>query len=268
MNVVLANLLAIYKRELRNYFVLPWAYVIAAVFWLINGFLFFNILFGQEGVLAQAQLNDLQVSSGIAAREVDVAYNLTTIFLATVGSLSLFILPILSMGLYSEERKRGTLELLATSPINNWVVAVGKLCAVVTFFIGLTLPLMVYVAIATSQAQPPFPPTILLVGYGGLILMAAAVLSLGMFISSLTDSTIVAAIATFGLVLLLSLVDLIAKTNTPIGDVLNQIALIKQYQEMLQGQVSSSALVMFASYIVLGVFLTAQSIEAFRFQRS
>lgn len=268
MKLILVNLFAIYKRELRNYFVLPWAYVIAAVFWFINGFLFFNILFGQDGVLANAQLADLQASSGISAPPVDVAYNLTTIFLATVGSLALFILPILSMGLYSEERKRGTLELLATSPVTNWVVAVGKLAAVVTFFIGLTLPLIVYVAVALDSAQPPFPLTILLVGYGGLILMASAVLSLGMFISSLTDSTIVAAIATFGLVLLLSLIDLIAKTDTALGTVMNQFALIKQYQEMLQGQVTSSGVVMFLSYIVLGIFLTAQSIEAFRFQRS
>jgi ABC-2 type transport system permease protein len=253
MKVILSNLFAIYKRELRNYFVLPWAYVIAAVFWFINGFLFFNIVFGEQGVIRNAQLNDLQPSIGVAAAQVDTAFDLVSIFLATVGSLSLFILPILSMGLYSEERKRGTLELLATSPIMNWVVAVGKLLAVVTFFIGLTLPLMFYVAVALSPANPPAP---------------LSLLSIGMFISSLTDSTIVAAIATFGLVLVLSLVDLLAKTPTPISPALNQIALIKQYQEMIQGQVTSSGLVMFASYIGLGIFLTAQSIEAFRFQRS
>jgi ABC-2 type transport system permease protein len=268
MKLILSNLFAIYKRELRNYFVLPWAYVIAAVFWFINGFLFFNILFGDTGVISQAQFNDLQAGSGIATAEFDAAYELTTVFLATVGSLALFILPILSMGLYSEERKRGTLELLATSPITNWAVAVGKLLAVVTFFIGLTLPLMVYVAVALGSANPPVGLNMLLVGYVALILMASSVLSLGMFISSLTDSTIVAAIATFGLVLLLSLVDLIAKSPTAIGQAINQIALIKQYQEMIQGQVTSSALVMFGSYIALGIFLTAQSIEAFRFQRS
>ncbi|WP_264324488.1 ABC transporter permease [Romeriopsis navalis] len=265
---MLVNLLAIYKRELRNYFVLPWAYVIAAVFWFINGFLFFSIVFGDDGVIRNAQFNDLQASSGIVAGQYDAAYQVVTVFLATVGSLALFILPILSMGLYSEERKRGTLELLATSPITNWVVAVGKLLAVVTFFIGLTLPLMVYIVVALSAATPPVSTQLIFVGYGALILMAASVLSLGMFISSLTDSTIVAAIATFGLVLLLSLIDLIAKSPTMIGQAINQIALIKQYQEMIQGQVTSSGLVMFASYIVLGVFLTAQSIEAFRFQRS
>jgi ABC-2 type transport system permease protein len=268
MKIILANLFAIYKRELRNYFVLPWAYVIAAVFWLINGFLFWNILFGETGVIAQAQWSDLSQANGVQAGSFDTAYELIKVFLATMGSLSLFILPILSMGLYSEERKRGTLELLATSPITNWAVAVGKLLAVVTFFITLTLPLMVCMGVALSAAEPAISPIVLLVGYGAMILMAASVLSLGMFISSLTDSTIVAAICTFGLVLLISLIDLIAKTPTPWGQALNQIALLKQYQDIIQGNLTSSALVMFGSYILLGIFLTAQSIEAFRFQRT
>jgi ABC-2 type transport system permease protein len=268
MKLVLANLFAIYKRELRNYFVLPWAYVIAAVYWFINGFLFYIILFSETGVIAQAQMMDLQQASGMQAGSFDTASELIKVVMATIGSISLFILPILSMGLYSEERKRGTLELLATSPITNWAVAVGKLLAVVTFFIGLTLPLLVYLSVALSVAEPAISPTLLFVGYAGLILMATSILSLGMAISSLTDSTIVAAICTFGLVLLLSLIDLVAKTQTPFGQALNQIALIKQYQDMLQGNLTSSALVMFGSYISLGIFLTAQSIEAFRFQRS
>lgn len=268
MKIILASLFAIYKRELLNYFALPWAYVITGVFWFINGFLLFQIAFGENGVIRQAQFFDLQQTSGMGAGNFDTAYELTKVFLATIGSLSLFILPILSMSLYSEERKRGTLELLATSPITNWAVAVGKLLAVTTFFITLTLPLIVLLAGILSVAEPVISPLVLLVGYGALILMAMAVLSLGMFISSLTDSTIVAAICTFGLVLLLSLIDMIAKTQTPIGQALNQLALIKQYQDILQGNLTSSALVMFASYIGLGVFLTAQSIETFRFQRN
>jgi ABC-2 type transport system permease protein len=268
MKIVLANLLAIYKRELRNYFVLPWAYVIATVFWLINGFLLYNVIFGQTGVIAQSQYFDLQQANGIQASSYDTAYDLIRTFLGVMGSMSLFILPILSMGLYSDERRRGTLELLATSPITNWAVAVGKLLAVVTFFITLTLPLMVFLGIALSAAEPAIPATVLLIGYGAMILMATSVLSLGMFISSLTDSTIVAAICTFGLVLFLSLIDVVAKTQTPIGQALNQFALVKQYQEIVQGKLNTSAFVMFGSYILLGIFLTAQSIEAFRFQRS
>ena len=111
------------------------------------------------------------------------------------------------MGLYAEERKRGTLELLATSPVTNWAVAVGKLLGVLTFFITLVLPLLAYQAIALSAANPPVAPAVPLLGHLGLILLAAAVLSLGMFISSLTDSTILSAILTFALVLFLWVID-------------------------------------------------------------
>jgi ABC-2 type transport system permease protein len=159
--------------------------------------------------------------------------------------------------------------LLATSPVTNWAVAVGKLLGVVTFFITMSLPLLIYEAIALAGAQPPIQPTVLLVGHLGLILLAAAVLSLGMFISSLTDSTILAAIFTFGLLILLWVIDLIA-TNVggPIGEALAHLSLLKHYTNLVQGVVDTSSLLLFASYIVLGVFLTAQSVEALRFQRS
>jgi ABC-2 type transport system permease protein len=268
MSIVWANLWAIYRRELVGYMVSAWAYVIAAVFWFIAGFLFINILLGPTGVIAQGAFYDSQQAAGAPPQALDTAYELVKIFLGTMGSLSLFVLPMLSMGLYSEERKRGTLELLATSPVTNWAVAVGKLCAVITFFIGLSLPLMVYLATALSTATPGIAPIVLFTSYGALILLAAAVLSIGMVISSLTDSTIVAAIATFGVVLLLSLVDLVANVPGPIGAIMAQISLLKHYQDMIQGYVSTAALVAFASYIGLGVFLTAQSVEAFRFARS
>jgi ABC-2 type transport system permease protein len=269
MKIIFANLIAIYRRELQSYFTAPWSYVVAFVFWLMAGFFFTNILFGETGVIAVAQMIDLQAGSDLQVPTVDSAYMLVNIFLGTLGSVALFILPILSMGLYTEERKRGTLELLATSPVTNWAVAVAKLLGVVTFFAMLSLPLMVYEAIALSSANPAVSPTILFVGHGALILLGAAVMSLGMFISSLTDSTVVSAISTFGLVLLLSLVDLVAnRVGGPIGAALNHISLLKHYSNLVQGVVDSGAIVVFVSYIALGIFLTAQSVEAFRFQRS
>jgi ABC-2 type transport system permease protein len=181
----------------------------------------------------------------------------------------LFLLPMLSMGLYAEERKRGTLELLATSPITNWAVALGKLLGVVTFFITMVLPLLVYEAIALSASDPPIQPTVLFLGHAGLILMAAAVLSLGMFISSLTDSTILAAVLTFALILLLWVVDLVATgIGGTFGSVLSHLSLVKNYTNLVQGILDPSSIIVFVTYIILGLFLTAQSIEAIRFQRS
>ncbi|MCL6435703.1 MAG: ABC transporter permease [Leptolyngbyaceae cyanobacterium HOT.MB2.61] len=270
MRVIIANILAIYQRELRSYFASPLAYVVAGIFWLLAGIFYTALLLGPDGVIQRAALIDLQSQQlGVPAPPVDAPTILLRFFLEALGFISIFILPVLSMGLYAEERKRGTLELLATSPITNWAVALGKLLAVVTFFLTMVLPLLLYQAIAYAATNPPMSVAIVLLGHLGLILLAASILSLGMFISSLTDSTILAAIFTFALVLLLWMIDSLSKSfSGPLGSVLGHLSLLKHYGNLTQGILDSSSLILFASYIILGLFLTAQSIEAFKFQRS
>jgi ABC-2 type transport system permease protein len=270
MGIVLSNIIAIYRRELQSYFVSPLAYAIASVFWFLSGLFLIMILLGPDGILPFVASIDLQGQQlGVPVPPIDVPYEFIRAFLERMGWLLLFILPILSMGLYAEERKRGTLELLATSPVTNWAVAVGKLLGVLTFFISLVVPLLLFEAIAISSSNPPMPATIPLLGHLGLILLAAAILSLGMFISSLTDSTILSAVFTFALVLLLLFVDVIAKSiGGAVGGAIGHFSLLKHYDTCVQGIFDTSALILFASYIFLGIFLTAQSIDALRFQRN
>jgi len=270
MSVILGNIIAIYRRELQSYFASPLAYAIAGIFWLLSGFFFVLILLGPNGVIQQTTQIDIQGQPlGQSVPSVDVPYEFLRIFLGVLGSLVLFVLPILSMGLYAEERKRGTLELLATSPVTNWAVAVGKLLGVLTFFISMVLPLLVFEVIAFSYASPGVQPAVPLLGHLGLILLAGGILSLGMFISSLTESTILAAILTFAVILFLWVIDAIAKSlGGPIGAALGYLSLLQHYNTLVQGILDTSSLILFASYIVLGVFLTAQSIDALRFQRS
>ncbi|MEM6401331.1 MAG: ABC transporter permease subunit [Cyanobacteria bacterium P01_D01_bin.116] len=270
MGIVLGNIIAIYRRELQTYFVSPLAYAIAGIFWFLAGLFFVLILLGPEGILAAVA--DLELRGqrfGVPIPPIDVPYEFIKAFLDRMGWLLLFILPILSMGLYAEERKRGTLELLATSPVTNWAVAVGKLLGVLTFFITLILPLMVLEAVVLSASEPAAVWIIPLLGHFGLILLAASILSLGMFISSLTNSTILSAVLTFAVILMLLFIDLVAKViGGPIGAVLGHLSLLKHYNNMIQGIFDSSSLILFSSYIILGIFLTAQSIDAFRFQRN
>ena len=263
MQIIFSSIIAIYRKELQGYFASPFAYIIAGVFWLLSGVLFLRIL---QGIIAEAAFRD---QLGVTSVPVDVPYEVLVNFLGWLSIISLFLLPMLSMGLYSEERKRGTLELLATSPVANWSVALGKLLGVLTFFITIVVPLVIYEAIALGSADPPLQPTVLILGHVGLILMAAAVLSIGMFISSLTDSTILAAILTFVVMAFLLIVNWLAENfSGPVGDALNHLSLLRHYGNLVQGVLDSSSIILFLSYVVLGLFLTAQAIEAFRFQRS
>jgi ABC-2 type transport system permease protein len=266
MLVVLNNILAIYRKELQGYFASPLAYAIAGVFWLVTGYFFIAILLGPDGLIQQIAYRD---QMGMTDPPIDLAYEFLQVYLRLIGTLSLFVLPMLSMGLYAEERKRGTLELLATSPLTNWAVATGKLLGVLTFYVTMILPLMALEALALSVSNPPLSPQVFLLAHLGLMLFAAGVLSLGMFISSLTDSTILSAVFTFALILFLWVIDLIGSSVGGIlGEGLKHLSLISSYTNFIRGIVDSSSIILLVSYMILGIFLTAQSIDALRFQRS
>ncbi len=261
---IITNIIAILQKELQSYFASPLAFSIAGIFWFISGLFFVFILLGEQGIIQAVAVQE-QLGNDIP---IDVAYEFLQSFFSIIGSICLFILPILSMGLYAEERKKGTIELLATSPIFNWVVALGKLLGVLLFFMTMILPLLLYEAIAFQSANPPIQPQVPLLAHLGLILLAASILSIGMFISSLTDSTIFAAILTFTVVIFLSILDAIANTiGGEMGKILEHFSLMKNYETFVQGIYDTSNLMVFLSYIILGLFLTAQSIETLRFSR-
>ena len=207
MKIVAANILAIYRRELQSYFKSPLAYIVAGVFWFLLGTLFISIL-----VRVNQQVASIEVQRQVTAinETLDAPGLILEFFFSSTASIVMGILPLLSMNLYAEERKRGTLELLATSPITNWSVAVGKLGAVSTFFISLLIPIIVLEVVTLSYATPAMSLGVFGVGHFGLILMAIAILAIGLFISSLTDDSILAAILTYALVLLLFLIDFFA----------------------------------------------------------
>ena len=263
--MIISNAIAVFKKEFKSYFYSPLAYIVSGVFWLISGIFMIEMLLGEQGIIQQVSLSE---QMGVPTAPIDVTYIFINSFFAVIGTLCLFILPILSMGLYSEERKRGTLELLATSPISNWVVALGKLLGVIAFFTVMIMPLLLYEIIIFNSSQPPISPVIPLLAHLGLILLASAILSLGMCISSLTDSTIVSAILTFFLILFLWIVDLLANNmDNFLGKILQKISLLEGYNNLVQGIFDTSNVVLLFSYIFLGLFFTAQSIEILRYTK-
>lgn len=263
--LMLNNIVAIFRRELQSYFTAPLAYICATLLWFLGGFFFLTLLIGPQGIVTFVST---QEQMGVALPPIDVATEFLQAFWGILGILVLFLLPLLSMGLYAEERKQGTLELLATSPVTNWAVAVGKLLGVVTFFSVLFLPMVLWELIVLANAAPAFPLSLFLLAHLGLLLLVAAILSLGMFVSSLTDSSLIAAVLTFTLVLMLWLVDILGdRLSGPLGNGLKHLSLLKHYNNFLEGIFDSSSLVLLLSYSVLGVVLTAQSIEALRWAR-
>src|SRR6201993_1965115 len=124
------NILAIVERELRAYFSSPIAYVILTIFVFLSGLFFRSILSQvlQMGLMAQIQAQQL------GPRPMDMPGMITRGFLSTMSVILLFVMPMLTMGLFSEEKKRGTIELLLTAPLTDIQVVLGKFFAAVCFF--------------------------------------------------------------------------------------------------------------------------------------
>jgi ABC-2 type transport system permease protein len=260
MRILIGNWGAIYRRELQSYMTSPFYWAIAGLFWLISGLFFASFL---QTLLVRVAELDLQAAATGGVSPVNLPYVFQQNYLGVLGFLMLILMPMFSMGLYAEERKRRTLELLATSPVTNWAVAIAKLLAVVTFVLGLLLPLMLIEAVLFSTADPPLQPAAFLLGWIGLLLLAATLLSLGMFISALTDSTLLAAVFSFALALLLWALDSLGGQ-----DWFSNLSLLRQFSRWVQGEFDSSSLVLLLSLIGFGVFLTAQAIQTFRVQQS
>jgi ABC-2 type transport system permease protein len=262
----IANMWAVYRRELYSYFRSPLAYVIVGIFWLVGGLLFISVLIGN---IENVALNDYLQTQGDKKINYDSAYLFLQSFLETVlGSISLLVLPLLSMGLYAEERKQGTLEMLVTSPIANWQVAVGKLLGALTIFGLMILPFLGFEMLAVAGSKPAFPPMLIWMGHGALMLQAAAILAWGMWISACSSSSIAAAFGTFLLVTAWNNLDILADrfTGAPYLFISN-FSVVNHYRRLAGGVLDLSSIAILLTYTLLGVFFTAVAIEFGRGRR-
>jgi len=202
------SLYAVYRKELGHYFVSPVAYVVVGVFLVLCGFFFERIVvyFIENSISMEMQA----ARYGMPA-EFDVPSEVLRSFFGVVSSLILFFMPGLTMGVFSEERKRGTMELLMTSPVSEAQIVLGKYLASLTLYAIMLLPTVGYLAFLYRHSDPRPPWGLMLAGYAGVLLLGASLMALGSFISSLTESQIIAFVLTLGAFLGLWVLDLGAR---------------------------------------------------------
>ena len=261
------SLWAIYRREMQHYFVSPIAYVVGGVFLGVAGFFFNGIL---TFMLREAMQMGFQAAQmGGAAPPLNVPGMVVQNFFAVLGSLTLFLVPMLTMGVYAEEKKRGTIELLMTSPIHDWAIVLGKFFATLTVYALLLVPTLAYQTFLFHYSDPAPSWKILLAGYAGVLLLAGALISLGEFLSSLTENQIVAAVLTFGVFLILWVLDLGAQsTSGGIGALLKQLSLVRRYNDFTLGVIDLASMIYFLSFAAFMVFLTLRSLDSMRWRRA
>jgi ABC-2 type transport system permease protein len=177
----------------------------------------------------------------------------------------LFLIPMITMRLFAEEKRSGTIELLLTSPLRDIEIILGKLLAALLLYVCMLGISALNILFLFLHGQPDWRP--LAIGYLGLLLMGSSFLALGAFLSTLTRNQIVAASLTFGLFLLLFVLDWVSSYSTsPVGKVIAYLSITSHFESFSKGVIDLKDAVYYLSVIFLGIFLTARSMESLRWR--
>jgi ABC-2 type transport system permease protein len=260
------GIIAVYRREMGSYFVSPIAYIVIGLFLLICGWFFYRILTFLIAQSVTAQMRSMQFGAPPA---MDVPGLVIQNFLGVVSTIILFLLPMLTMGTYSEERKRGTMELLMTSPLTEFQIVLGKYFAALTLFVVMLAPTLIYQIIMSSYSEPGIPWAVLWSGYLGLLLLGGVLVALGTFISSLTESQIIAGVATFAVFLLLWVLDFGSKDSSSTwSDIVQYLSILRHYDDFSRGVIDTANVIFYLSLAAVGIFLTQRSLDSMRWRRA
>jgi ABC-2 type transport system permease protein len=252
------NILVICKKELSSYFVSPIAYLLLTMFTLIFGFFFWNSV---------GYFNMMGLESQMRGQSFPMSVNEYVIrpLLSNVSVIGLFFIPMITMRLFAEEKRTGTIELLATSPIRDIEVILGKWLAAVLLYVVMLVFSAINFAFLFKYGNPDWRP--LAIGYLGLLLQAGGLLAVGTFISTLTKNQIIAGAATFGVCLMLWVMEWVAGYETAAwAKVLAYMSVITHFESFAKGVLDSKDVLYYVSLIFLGLFLTSRSMESLRWR--
>ena len=185
--------------------------------------------------------------------------------LTNASVVILFLMPMITMRTYSEEKRSGTIELLLTSPVTDTQIILGKFLGVLGLYGALLGITLIHIGILFIYGSPAWKPV--LTGYLGLFLMGASFLSVGLLISSLTKNQIVAGIATFSVVLMLWVINWMGSFVGPTTQaVLAHLSITDHLEDFARGVLDTKHLVYYLSFIAFGLFLTAKAVDSERWR--
>ena len=232
------KLFALVRKELTHYFSSFMGYVVLFAFFAIGGFFYYLIMVQTRQASMRGIFQNLNV-------------------------ILLFVTPVITMRLWSEEEKTGTAELLKTSPLTIWEIVIGKYLGVCCFFLVTLIPTFIYLGLIMATGNPDLQPIV--ANYIGYILSAMSFFALGLLASTLTENQIVAAIITFAMLLLLWVIGAAGgNVQGPLGDFLKYLSIFDTRMIFSRAFFDLSHVVYFASLIFLGLFFSVKILESKR----
>ncbi len=261
----LRNIAAIVRKEWRHYFGSPIAWVGLFVWTLLFGiFFYFAIDYFLKMSMRVAQQG---MEMGGGGMKLSLNEQLIRPLFHNMAVVALFIAPMLTMRLFAEEKRQGTMELLATSPITDLEVVIGKFVAAAGLYLLMILAGLVNVALIWTYTQNPPEWRPILSGAGGLFLLGCCFLAMGTFVSTLTRNQIVAGILSFCLFLgmwTLGWAD--DPMAGPVAKVVGYLGVTTHLEDLVKGVVDLKDVLFYLSMIAFGIFLAHESVESQRWR--
>jgi ABC-2 type transport system permease protein len=256
----MGNVIAIAQKELKSYFASPIAYIVLGLWALLYGYFFIAIL--NFFVRQSMQMSQMGMQGPQA---VNVNQQMIKPLLQNVTILVLFLMPMITMRTYAEEKRSGTIELLLTAPVTDFQIIMGKFLGALSLYAIMLAVTMLHIGLLFAYGSPEWKP--ILTAYLGLLLLGGCFISVGLLISSLTNNQIVAGIVTFAVFLMLWVITWIGSFSGPTVDKLTTyLSIIDHWDDFGKGILDTSHLIYYVSFITFGLFLTAKSVETERWR--
>ena len=235
---------AIYKREMFTYFTSPTGYLVLAFSLFISGFLF-----------VKTNMNNMP-DANVAVFSTNLVQ-----FFSLVTYVLLLLVPLITMHLWSEEKKNKTDQLLLTSSVPVSSIILGKYFACLTLFAINVVIMLVYPLTMSFYGTVIWTNVLML--YFGYFLLGAALLSVGLFVSTLTESQFVSALITFVIVLTMFLFKVFTSTVNVgfIADIIEWFSLFSRFDMFVYGLVDIATIVYYLSFSGLFIFLSVVFIQ-------
>jgi len=252
------NVLLICNKELKSYFASPIAYLLMAFFGLIFGFGFYTATRDMVRFSLQSQMMGQQQPQNVNDAIIRP-------LLGFASTVALFLIPMITMRTFAEEKRTGTIELLMTSPTRDIEIILGKWLGAMALYLCVLAMSMINIAMLFAWGKPDLKPV--LVAYLGLILQGGCLLAIGVFISTTTRNQIIAGGVTFFVCLLLWLLSWFTAFDSSVtGQVVNYISIVTHFENFSKGVLDSKDAVFYLSMIFLSLFVTSRAMESLRWR--
>lgn len=246
------NIWTIAKKEYKNYFISPIAYVVAFFFLIILGYFFLR-------GMAEAIAYSVYQSSAPTVQMV----------LSPMVTLILFVMPAVTMGSLAKEQSTGTMELLLTSPVRDGELVIGKWLGSFLFVLTLLAVTLVYPIALNFLIDPGIDQGLMVSGYLGLALMMSSFLAIGVAVSALSSNQIVVFFVNLAIVVLMWVIQPISTTGAGSGlgyEILQNLNFIDHYIDFYRGTISVVNLMYYTSITALALMLGTVFVESRRWR--